>query len=99
MMLDETQYVPESSNKHFLGYLPNITASLTAVAMNPFNYTGAFSVGNSSGTVPGPNSGQIQRRYVDFNASRCSETYGKGGLTFNNVIPASISIKEIIRYI
>lgn len=78
------------------GSLPAITGSLTAIAMNPFNYSGAFYVGNSSGTVPGPNSGSIQRRYVDFEASRSSNTYWR---TDNEVHTKHIGMYYVIKYI
>ena len=78
------------------GAIPNIIGSLTAVAMNPFNYSGAFSVGGSSGTVPGPNSGQIQRRYVDFYASRVSTVYKDNAAS---VHPRSLNVYMLIKYI
>lgn len=74
--------------------MPDIVGSLTAVAMNPFNYSGAFVVGASSGTVPGPNSGSIQRRYIDFYASRSSSIYGAA----STVVPAHTKTLWCIRY-
>lgn len=78
------------------GSLPAITGSLTAVAMNPFNYSGAFSVGNSSGTVPGPNTGSIQRRYIDFDAYRSASAYWRKD---NQVHARNIKMHYIIKYI
>lgn len=81
---------------YWAGAVPNIIGSLTAVAMNPFNYSGAFSVGSSSGTVPGPNSGSIQRRYIDFYASRVSTVYKDGT---DSVHPRSLNVYMVIKYI
>lgn len=106
-MFDEAIYAPDSSNKHFLGYLPNISGSFSISAnagssYNPgfTNISGAF-VGETYTSSQGGGGGNNHNGYkkLGFYASRSSETYGKGGLTYNNVIPASISVKEIIKYI
>lgn len=62
--------------------------------MNPFNYSGAFVVGASSGTVPGPNSGSIQRRYIDFYASRSSSIYGASSY----VLPRNLKVLYCVKF-
>lgn len=98
MMLNETIYTPDSSNKHFLGYLPNIVGELGRVENVITGQSGAFYRGGSEGSyIFRANSGS--HTPISFDASRCSTTYGWGGLTYNNVIPASVLVKEIIKYI
>lgn len=102
MLLDESKYKPEP-NRHFLGYLPNITGSLgtNAEYRNPGVFgslTGAF---YSRGSRYGRDSdgGGANREWgAVFDAHRCNDTYGKGGLNYNNVIPASISMLMCIKY-
>ena len=93
---DLNNIISWAPNCRYDGSLPAITGSLTAVAMNPFNYSGAFYVGTSSGIVPGPNSGSIQRRYVDFDASRSSGVYNRND---NHIIPSGTYSRPLIKYI
>lgn len=76
------------------GGLPDIVGALNGVAMNPFDSSGAFGVGGSAGTVPGPNSGSIQRRYIDFYASRSNSIYG----VTSYVMPRHLIMRYCIKF-
>ena len=78
------------------GNVPNITASLDNVCMYPYNGYGAFSVGTSAGTAPGPNSGSIQRRHLDFNASWSNGVYDSNNT--GDVFPRNMKMYQIIKY-
>ena len=97
MMIDENLYVPDSSNKHFLGYLPNITGGI-GLSTTQMSSSGAFTHWQSGGAQGWDGWNSYGNRGFSFDASRCSGTYGRGNLTYNNVIPASVSMKMIIKY-
>ena len=57
--------------------LPNITGTLNRVVMyNGTSGSGAFTVGGSAGTIPGPNSGQPTQREINFSAQNSNSIYG-----------------------
>ena len=75
--------------------LPNITGTLNRVVMyNGTSGSGAFTVGESAGTIPGPNSGQPTQREINFSAQNSNSIYGR----YPNVIPESVSTTYIIKY-
>ena len=78
------------------GSAPNIKGTLNRVVMyNGTSGSGAFSVGASAGTIPGPNSGQPTQREITFNAYNSNTTYHRN----DNIITCfGIYLQYIIKY-
>lgn len=91
-------YNVDATNKSYLGYLPNVVGEFYSGAecVSAGGTTNnAFYLGNNPyrGQASGGNN-----NHVKFAASRSSATYGRDGLTYNNVIPAAVQTKLIIKY-
>ena len=101
MMLG-SQYVLDNT-KQYLGYLPNITGTITGgftrQSGGPAASTsGAFTHTTQSAYGQGASATQTFFNKIEIAASRSSETYGRDELTFNNVIPASVYTLYCIKY-
>ena len=81
-LVSQDKSLQGSSNQHAANTtinagLPNITGVLNRVIMyNGTSGTGAFRVGGSAGTTPGPNKGGPTQREVTLDASLSSSIYG-----------------------
>ena len=101
-MMLASQYVLDNT-KQYLGYLPNITGAFGVYGQVQVisNTEGAFYYNNdrsNGGTDSGWGSSSANRGLGRFNASRSSTTYGRDGLTYANVIPASVYAIYCIKY-